>query len=61
MLGITIGFICGSISMGVFFYIAVKRTSWAEISREVRKMMKDDGGNQKDVIENGELKVSLIH
>jgi len=61
MLGITLGFICGSISMGGFFYIAVKRTSWVEISREVRKKMKDDGGNQKDAIENGELKVSLIH
>lgn len=42
--GITIGFTCGSIAMGVFFYITLKVfCDWEQISRDVRKKMKDSG------------------
>lgn len=44
MVGITYGFIAGSFSMGLFFYITIAFfCNWEQISRDVRKKMSDDG------------------
>ena len=62
MKGISIGFICGSATMGLLFYITIAGfCNWEEISRDVRKKMKDDGNNQKDTIKNKELKHGLLN
>lgn len=62
MVGITFGFILGSTSMGVLFYITTTCFSdWEQISIEVRKKHLVDGSEQSDQVNNGELKISLIH
>lgn len=62
MVGITYGFIMGSMSMGVLFYITTTCFSdWEQISIEVRKKHLVDGAEQSDQVKNGELKVSLMH
>jgi multidrug resistance protein, MATE family len=62
MVGITYGFICGSASMGLLYYVTITFfCDWDQTARDVRKQMKDDGKEQKEGVENKELKVSLIH
>lgn len=62
LVGLTYGFILGSFSMGLLFYITLTCfCNWEQISVDVRKKMKDDGEQQKEGIANGELKVSLMH
>ena len=44
MFGITIGFMAGSASMGILYYITLTFfCDWKKISQDVRKKMKDDG------------------
>jgi len=43
MVGITYGFICGSATMAILFYIRLCFCDWKQISIDVRKKMKDDG------------------
>ena len=44
MFGITIGFMAGSASMGILYYISLTFfCDWKKISQDVRKKMKDDG------------------
>jgi hypothetical protein len=31
------------------------------VAKDIRKKMKDDGENQKEIIENKELKISLLN
>lgn len=48
--------------MGLLYYLTLTFTcDWEQISRDIRKKMKDDGNAQKEAIGNNELKVSLIH
>jgi MATE family multidrug resistance protein len=62
MRGLTYGFICGSFSMGAFFYITgTCFSNWEQISIDVRKRHLVDGAAQSDQVQNGELKVSLMH
>jgi MATE family multidrug resistance protein len=62
MVGITYGFIVGSTSMGVLFYITISCFSdWEQISIEVRKKHLVDGAEEANRVENKELKVSLMH
>ena len=60
--GITIGFTCGSIAMGIFFYITITCfCNWEEIAKDIRKKMKDSGAEQKEGFDAKELKTSLLH
>ncbi len=62
MVGITYGFIIGSFTMGLLFYITITCFSdWEQISIDVRKKHIVDGHEQKDNVQNGELKASLLH
>jgi Na+-driven multidrug efflux pump len=62
MVGITYGFICGSLSMGVLFYITIACFSdWEQISIDVRKKHLVTGSEQAEQVNNGDLKVSLMH
>lgn len=43
MMGLTLGFIAGSFTMGVlFYYTLVARCDWEKVSVEIRKKMLDD-------------------
>jgi MATE family multidrug resistance protein len=62
MVGITYGFICGSLSMGILFYITIACFSdWEKISIDVRKKHLVTGSEQSEQVNNGDLKVSLMH
>jgi len=60
--GITLGFTIGSISMAILFNITITFfCDWEQIAKDVRKKMLDNGLDQKESIENDELKAALLH
>ncbi len=62
IVGITIGFIIGSFSMGFLVYVSTFCFSdWEEISQQVRKRHLVDGADQIDEFGNSDLKQSLMN
>jgi hypothetical protein len=62
IVGITIGFIIGSFSMGFLIYVSIVCFSdWEEISQQVRKRHLVHGADQIDEFENPDLKQSLLN
>ena len=62
MMGLTLGFTCGSFAMGTLFYYSLAANcDWDKTAQEIRKKMRDDTHEQKENIDNVDLKAALLH